>query len=138
MVPYAEFSLGASAMCGGSGVTGGFGYASTFTEVGFEVDVNAPYAQGDQMTLGFTGWASGSTGLVSPLIEVSDDNAAWHYVGAFPARNFLGGDTRDEVSVALPMGGDRLYVRLASDIKSKALIFVRGFDAVVHSCPEVP
>lgn len=136
VVPFSEFSLGSSTICGGPGNTSAFGRTSNFTQVGFEVDTTARYQPGDMLSIGFTGFSTGSTGMVSVQLEVSNDNQSWMPLGSLPARNFEQNSTRDSVMLPLPISGDALYVRMTSDIDSGSLIYVAGFDAALMStCP---
>ena len=123
-------------MCGGTGTTSGYGYpTSVFGEVGFEIDLDEPYAVGDTLHVAFLGWASGVSGVTVSRVDVSTDNQSWVYAGDMPPREFIGNDITDTSDFELPIAGDQLFVRMSSD-PTTALIFVRQFEAQVYrTCP---
>ncbi len=138
MVPYSEYSLGDSGACGGSGSTSGFGYTGlgAYEEAGFQIPSAGAFSAGAQLTIGFTGWASGPTGFAAVDMAVSDDNATWVPFGTLPMREYLGNTTRAEFTGTVPFAASSLYIRFSTATPANALIFVTGFDAQLRGvCP---
>jgi hypothetical protein len=138
MVPFRQFSLGVSAMCGGTGTTSGYGFPNSFfPDVGFQVELDEPYVAGDMLRIEFRGWSSGSSGPVVTKVEVSTDNQSWIDVGNMPTREFVTNDQTDVAEFTLPIDGDALFTRMSTN-SSNALVFVRDFHARVLTVCAVP
>jgi hypothetical protein len=128
-VPFSEAFQGFSAGCGGTGSVG-IGYAS-HPYVTFKSNGSAPVSLGDQISVAYTGWATGSTGSIEIEASVSPDNTTWYPCGVAPGRNFLSNSAVDTISCSSPFAAADLYVRLETVTLSPALIFLRTMEVTV-------
>lgn len=122
-IPFSSAYQGAAAHCGGSAPSLGIGY-SNYKSVTFKQDYKI--RKDDNITIYFSGWASGSTGPIIVEAYIGDGTQEYQ-CGYGKEKNYLGNTATDAISCNVPFTADSFYVRLTTNKASTALIYLREF-----------
>ncbi len=128
-VPFTAVYEGDPAGCGGTESAAAFGYSGIFEYVTFKKDVYI--SLGNNISVTYTGWSTGSTGNIQVRVSISNDNINWYECGIASPRNFLGNSKQDTVECTSPFSASELYVKLETVTISPALIYLRTIQVEV-------